>query len=284
MIFEYRILEDQALIDYLNHYRLSRAKIYNLFLEGRIKLNGNPCNRNSKLKKGDTIQIELDEEIDFPTLDKKLDIIYEDPYLLIVNKPNNIIVHPDDKSKNGSLCNVVANYYKNKGYHLHVRYAHRLDIETTGIIIFCKDILTMAYMNYIISTHEIKRYYRALASGRFKDSEGTINAPIGEDRHHNQRRRVSKTGQEAITHYRVIEERKDYSLVEVLLETGRTHQIRVHFKYIGHPLLGDELYGGSTRLIKRVALHSYRLEFIHPVTNEKITLVKKLPFDMAKLV
>ena len=284
MTFNYEVLEDQALIDYLSFYKLSRSKIYTLFLEHRIKLNGNDCHRNSKIKKGDIISIQLDEEIDFPILDKKLDIVYEDDYLLIVNKPNNIIVHPDDKSKNGSLCSVVANYYKHKGYDLHIRYAHRLDIETTGIIIFCKDILTMAYMNYIISTHEIKRYYRCLATGRFKERVGTIDAPIGEDRHHKQRRRVSKTGQSAITHYQVISEYKDYSLVEVLLETGRTHQIRVHFKHINHPLLGDTLYGGFNKLIKRVALHSYRLEFIHPVTREKIELVKKLPFDMAKLV
>lgn len=236
------------------------------------------------MKKGDILSISLNEEIDFPISNRKLNIIYEDDYLLIVNKPSNIIVHPDDKSKAGSLCSDVANYYKHKGYKLHIRYAHRLDIETTGIIIFCKDILTMAYMNHIISTHEIKRYYRCFIRGKMKDRIGTINLPIGEDRHHNQRRRVSKTGQEAITHYEVIKEYKDYSLLEVLLETGRTHQIRVHFSHLNHPLLGDALYGGDKKLISRVALHSYRLEFIHPVTNEKITLVKELPYDMKKLM
>ncbi len=283
MTFDYLIQEECLLIDYLNSFKLGKTKIYTLFLEKRIKLNGMDCHRQSKLSANDIISITLDEEIDFNCDNKKLDIIYEDDYLLIINKPNNIIVHPDDKNKNGSLCNIVANYYKNKGYNLHVRYAHRLDIETTGIVIFCKDILTMAYMNHIISTHEIKRYYRAFVTGKLKDKKGTINLPIGEDRHHKQRRRVSKTGQAAVTHYKVIKEYKDYSLLEILLETGRTHQIRVHFSHIGHPLLGDELYGGDKKKINRVALHSYKVEFIHPVTKKIVSLVKKLSFDMKKL-
>ena len=131
MVFKYKILTNTTLIDYLNHYKLGKSKIYTLFLEKRIKLNGEDCKREASLRPGDIISIELDEEIDFPIDNKKLDIIYEDDYLLIINKPANMIVHPDDKSKGGSLCSVVANYYKNKGYKLHVRYAHRLDIDTT---------------------------------------------------------------------------------------------------------------------------------------------------------
>lgn len=284
MIFNYPILNDSTVIDFLNDCYLSKSKIYTLFLEKNIKLNNQDCKRESIIKKGDIISILEDEKIDFICENKKLDIIYEDDYLLIINKPSNIIVHPDSKDKTGSLCNIVANYYKNKGYNISVKYAHRLDIDTTGIIIFCKDMLTMSYMNHIISLHEIKRYYRCLASNKFKDKTGTINLPIGEDRHHKSRRRVSKTGQHAITHYEVIKSYKNYSLVSVLLETGRTHQIRVHFSYMNHPLLGDELYGGDMSRINRVALHSYMVEFIHPITKETISLTKSLPFDMKKLV
>lgn len=284
MIFKYKSLKDQSILEFLNSYHLSKSKIYTLFLDKRILINDKECKRDDKINKDDIVSIIENEEIDFIPENKKLDIIYEDDYLLIVNKPSNIIVHPDDKKKLGSMCNIVANYYKNKGYDLSVKYAHRLDIDTTGILIFCKDMLTMAYMNYHISLHNVKRTYECLCEGIFKDKKGIINLPIGEDRHHKQRRRVSKTGQAAITHYEVIKELKNYSLVSVILETGRTHQIRVHLSHIGHSLLGDELYFGNKRQIKRVALHSYMVEFIHPVTNELIKLVKKLPFDMQNLV
>jgi len=284
MRFNYPALRDERVIDFLNHFHLSKSKIYTLFLEKNILVNDAPCKRESLLKKGDIVSIIENEEIDFLCENKKLDIIYEDDYFLIVNKPKNIIVHPDNKDKGGSLCSVVANYYKNKGYDLSVKYAHRLDIDTTGIIIFCKDMLTMAYMNYYISIHEVKRYYRAFVGGILKNKEGIINFPIGENRHHKSRRRVSKTGQDAITEYKVIKEFKGYSLVEILLQTGRTHQIRVHFSHIGHPLLGDELYRGDISCFKRVALHSYRLEFTHPVTKQSVSIVKELPFDMKELL
>jgi 23S rRNA pseudouridine1911/1915/1917 synthase len=232
----------------------------------------------------DIVSITENEEIDFLPDNKKLDIIFEDDYLLIVNKPSGLIVHPDDKSKNGTLCNIVSNYYFKKGYDLSVKYAHRIDIDTSGIIIFSKDMLTQAYMNNIISTHTLERYYICLASGSFKDKKGTINLPIGEDRHHKSRRRVSKTGQNAITHYEVIKEYNGFSKLLVKLQTGRTHQIRVHMSHIGHPLLGDELYGGSLKKIKRVALHSYLVRFNHPVTGEKIELKKEMPYDLKKIL
>ena len=151
-----------------------------------------------------------------------------------------------------------------------------------GIVIFSKDMLTASYMNYIISNHTLNRYYLCYVSGKLKNKKGKIDAPIGEDRHHKSRRRVSKTGQPAVTNYEVLEE-KGYSKLLVKLETGRTHQIRVHLSYIGHPLLGDELYFGDLSKIKRVALHSYKVDFIHPVNFTKIELTKDVPFDMKKL-
>ncbi|MGM9970230.1 MAG: RluA family pseudouridine synthase [Anaeroplasma sp.] len=283
MIFNYKIYQDILVLDYLNSFYLSKSKINNLFINKEIKINGNDCSRKSLLKKGDTLSIIENENIDFLPEKKKLNILYEDDYLLIINKPANILVHPDSKDKKGTLCNIVAEYYKNKNYNISVKYAHRLDIDTTGIIVFCKDMLSMSYMNHYISTHEVNRYYLAFIGGRLNTKKGIIDFPIGEDRHHNSRRRVSKTGKEAITHYEVLNEFKDYSLVKIKLETGRTHQIRVHFSHIGHPLLGDELYGGNKKLIKRVALHSYKLNFIHPITKKMIDIEKDLPYDMRLL-
>lgn len=284
MIFKYdsKQFVGSSIIEFLNHFHLGKSKIYTLFLDKLIKVNDNDVNRNYIIKENDIITLIEDEENDFKPDDKKLNIIYEDDYLLIINKPSGIIVHPDDKTKNNTLCNIVANYYKNKGYNISVKYAHRLDIDTSGIIIFTKDMLTSSYMNYIISNHTLNRYYLCYVSGKLKNKKGVINAPIGEDRHHKSRRRVSKTGQVAITNYEVIEE-KTYSKLLVKLETGRTHQIRVHLSHIGHPLLGDELYSGDMSKIKRVALHSYKVDFIHPVTNKKIELVKDVPFDLKKL-
>ena len=271
-----------TLREYLLHFHLGKPKIYSLINDGNISRNGVVLKERDVLALNDVLIIDVKEEIDFIPDVKKLDVVFEDEYFLFVNKPKNIIVHPDDKNKNGTMCNIVSYYYQNKGIEASVKYAHRLDTDTTGILMFAKDVLSSAYLHHIISTHELKRTYLCLCDGKFKKSKDTIDLPIGEDRHHNQRRRVSKTGQSAVTHYEVIKEYKNYSLVKVNLETGRTHQIRVHMSHIGHPLVGDELYGSKIK--GRVMLHSYQVEFIHPVTNEKVIIKKDIPFDMKCMV
>ena len=273
-----------SLIQFFNEFNLGKPKIHNIFNDKMLLVNGEYKNRNYILKENDILEIEYIEQRDFEPLSRKLDVVYEDDYLLIVNKPSNILVHPDDKSKNGTMVNVVSYYYQNKDLDLSIKYAHRLDIDTTGLLIFVKDSLTKAKIDSLISTHELKRYYLCLVEGKIKNKKGTINAPIGMDRHHKQRRRISNTGQEAITHYEVLKEFKKYSLVKVILETGRTHQIRVHMSSIGHPLLGDELYGCKLQGYKRFMLHSHEVDFIHPITGERINVIKKLPFDMETLV
>jgi len=283
MIFNYYPNRKISLIDYLKGFFVSKSKIYTLFLEEKIQINGQKANNRSMLYKNDVVSIILEEKIDYKPVYAPLDIVYEDDYLLIINKPKGIIIHDDDKNKTTSLCNIVAGYYHNKGYDINVRFAHRLDYDTTGIIIFCKDILTMSYMNHYISTHEVVREYRAFIKGKLKNNEGTINLPIASDRHIANKMRVSNTGKEAISHYKVIKNYKDYSLLSVILETGRTHQIRVHFSHIGHPLLGDTLYGGDKRLIDRVALHSFSVSFYHPILDENMYLKCELPNDMMGL-
>ena len=283
MIFNYKVFKNSTIREFLIGFHLAKSKIYNLFLEKKVLINNNIASDKDLVISGDIISIIQDEEIDYFPLNKKIDIIYEDDYLLIINKPKNIIIH-DDKNNTNSLSNMVANYYKEKGYNINVRFCHRLDYDTTGLIIYAKDILMHSYINYIISTHELNRYYYALVSGKFTTKEGTINLPIGDDRHNSKKKRVSKTGVEAITNYKVIKQYKDYSLVSLLLETGRTHQIRVHMAYMNHPLLGDLLYGGCDKYIDRVALHSYRVYFYHLALNKNINIEIDISDDMRRLL
>lgn len=280
MIFKYKILEDISLKDYLNSFFISKSKIYTLFLEKRIKINEELAKENSLLKKNDILTIDENQSIDYAFDNKSIDVVYEDDYLLVVNKPKGIIIHDDDKSKLNTLSNRVAKYYHDNNLDLNVRFAHRLDKDTTGLIIYAKDSLSFAYMNHYIENHQIKRYYLALVQGNFDKMSGRISKNIGRDRHNSKKFIITNKGKVAITNYNVLKNYQGYSLVKLLLETGRTHQIRLHMASIGHPLLGDELYGKKSNLIDRVALHSYRLEFIHPITKKEIIIECELPSDM----
>ena len=194
-----------------------------------------------------------------------------------------MIIHPDDKSKNGALVNLVANYFIKNNIKRKIRYVHRIDKETTGIVVFAKDFISEARLLKDIESHKLVRSYLAFVEGKFNNKKGTINAPIGQDRHKNNKMCVAKNGKEAITHYEVIEEYKEYSLVKFTLETGRTHQIRVHSTYINHPLLGDVMYGGDYQYINRVALHSFEVSFTHPISKKLINVKCELPEDMKKI-
>ncbi len=282
----YWLTEDQSVLSYLQSFGVAPSKIHRLFAEGRLTVNHKEPVRslNQPLKKGDLLTVDTAEHRDFLPDEKKLDILYEDDYLLIVNKPAHILVHPDDKSKRGTLCNIVSFYYQNKGYDYSIKYAHRLDTDTSGILLFAKDMLCAAKLNQLIATHTLKRNYLCFTEGLWQKKCGTIDLPIGMDRHHNQRRRISKTGKKAVTHYEVLKEFGDYSLLKVTLKTGRTHQIRVHMKAMNHPILGDELYGGNLKKAPRLCLHSYEVMFDHPVTKQPIHLKKELPFDLKQLM
>lgn len=275
------IFDNRKVSDFFAFYHLSKNKSRNI---KSILINNKAASLHTKLKTKDILSVGVEEEIDFEPLDKKLDIIYEDDYLLIINKPKGIIVHPDDKKKTGTLVNIVANYFKQKGINRNVRYIHRIDTDTTGLIMFAKDMITSSYFNYLFSKHEVKRTYLAIVCGKPKDKSGIIDANIGEDRHHNQRRRVSKTGQVAITEYEVLKEISRYSLVKLNLQTGRTHQIRVHMKYLGCPLAGDLLYEGSMKHINRAALHSHKLDFKLPYSFLDMHLECKIPSDMMDVI
>lgn len=279
-----KTFSNKTIKEYLKANNVGRGRVESIRVNKSSYINSEYRNIESKLSEGDELVFTFDEEIDFVCDDIDLDVVYEDDYLLLVNKPANIIIHPDDKSKSNTLVNIVANYYKKNNINRQVRFLHRIDKETTGLILFAKDFLSEAILLKDIEQHKVDRKYIALVEGRFAKKSGEINAPIKQDRHKNGKMCVYKDGKEAISNYKVIQEFKDFSMVEFTLKTGRTHQIRVHSSYINHPLLGDVLYGGNMYYIDRVALHSYKVSFIHPISKKSVDISIDLPLDFKNVI
>lgn len=274
--------EGKTVYEFLSSFHLGKEKIKLYSKPGHILVNGRQEEINYLLKKDDKLELKDDLTLDIIPLNKKLNIIYEDDCLLIVNKPRNILIHSDGNLNNSNtLSNVVANYYKNKGLDIPVRYIHRLDKDTTGIVIFAKDPLTEAYLDDLIDKRILHRDYLAFVEGSL-EKDIVINKPIGRDRHVNNKYRISNTGKEAVTTVKVVKKYKKYTLVRLSLKTGRTHQIRVHMASISHPLCGDTLYGGSLKYIDRPALHSYYVKF-NDIFGREIEITQKLPFDMEQM-
>ncbi len=270
--------------DYLLKLGLGKAKIHELYMNKLVKIDGVVSNFHEKINPKSKIEINLTslEKIDFEPFEKELDVVYEDDYILIVNKPKNMIIYPGDNEKD-TLSNVVANYYLKTNQNCSVRYIHRIDKDTTGLVIFTKDILTNAIMDQMLRENKIKRTYLAYVYGRLKERKGTIKLAIGKDRHEKNKYMVVKDGELAITSYEEIGHNNLYSWLKVNLETGKTHQIRVHFSSLNHPLLGDVLYGGAKTFISRPALHSIEVEFIHPYTKEYLKIECPYPDDFKSL-
>jgi len=214
----------------------------------------------------------------------ELNILYEDDFTLVVNKPPGVEVHPSVKGQGGTLAHAVAAYYDMTNQACRVRHIHRLDKDTTGPVLYAKNELAHYVFDQAMREKGIERVYVALAEGVIKDNKGVIDAPIGQDRHHSTRRRVSETGERAVTRYEVVERFADHTLVRLRLETGRTHQIRVHLSHIGHPIAGDGLYGGHRPLMHRQALHGEKLVWPHPWTGEPMSVRASLPDDFAAVL
>jgi 23S rRNA pseudouridine1911/1915/1917 synthase len=224
-----------------------------------------------------------EESSDFAPEWKSLDILYEDDFCLVVNKPAGMPVHPSGEGQTGTLANALTLYYASTGQSCRIRHIHRLDKDTSGPVLYAKNELAQLRLDEDMRLKKIRRGYLAWVRGQLSESGGTLNFPIGKDRHHNKRRRVSPSGQPAVTHYEVVERFRNATRLRLYLETGRTHQIRVHLSHIGHPLLGDRLYGGPGDRIGRQALHGETLEFIHPWTGEEIRTVCPWPEDLKEL-
>ncbi|MDF2668397.1 MAG: pseudouridine synthase [Paenibacillus sp.] len=213
-----------------------------------------------------------------------LNILYEDDFCLVVSKPAGMPVHPTESGGSGSLANAVAAYYEATGQRVAVRHIHRLDADTTGPVLYAKNAYAQTRLDEAMRLKQIHRAYLALVKGSVQSEKGTITAAIGRDRHHSIRRRVSPGGDQAVTYYNVLERFSEATLLGVQLETGRTHQIRVHMSHIGHPLLGDSLYGGPTQWFNRQALHGESLTFAHPYTQEMIEIRCPIPADIQSLL
>ncbi len=246
-----------------------------------VLVNGTPTRLVDKVCEGDEIAVFIPEKTEPPQLlEMELDIIYEDDDLLVINKPAGISVHPTYNHPNGTLSNAVANYLiKNGGTPSAARAVGRLDKVTSGVIIFAKHSVAASLLN-----GELDKTYYAVVHDILTGS-GTVNAPIHRPDSTKTVRAVGDGGDEAITHWQSVENCGDLTLVQIKTETGRTHQIRVHLSYIGHPLAGDEMYGGSSECgINRAALHCAEISIMHPVTKENMTFSAPLPEDMKNII
>lgn len=253
----------------------------------KIYLNGNVTSVNHPVLENDLIECYLDYEEDnsniVPT-EMPLNIIYEDKAYIVVNKPAGIPVHPSMDHYADSLSNGIAFYFNQIGLKKKIRPVNRLDKDTSGIVIFAKNEYTQECLVRQMKSKEFIKKYIAVVTGSLDNFEGTINAPIARKEGSIIERCVSETGDIAITHYKVLKRKTDFDIVECILETGRTHQIRVHFAYLGHSLLSDTLYGTSSSLINRQALHAYEVEFTHPLSKKKVKYITTVPEDLNKLM
>lgn len=253
----------------------------------KIYLNGDVTSVNHPVLENDLIECYLDYEEDnsniIPT-EMPLNIIYEDEAYIVVNKPAGIPVHPSMDHYTDSLSNGIAFYFNQIALKKKIRPVNRLDKDTSGIVIFAKNEYIQECLVRQMKSKEFIKKYIAVVNGNLDNLEGTINAPIARKEGSIIERCVSETGDIAITHYKVLKRKTDFDIVECILETGRTHQIRVHFAYLGHSLLSDTLYGTSSSLINRQALHAYEVEFTHPLSKKKVKYIATVPEDLNKLM
>lgn len=255
--------------------------------EEGIKRNGVWAYTKERLEAGDvleTVFVEEDSSENILAVEMPLDILYEDEDLLVVNKPSDTPIHPSQGNYDNSLANGVKYYYEQQGVNFVFRCINRLDRDTTGLVVIAKNMLSGAALNQAMVNREIHRTYLAVVKGALPES-GTIDFPIARKDGSTVERCVDfENGERAVTHFECLEQNETYSLAKIWLETGRTHQIRVHMNYIGHPLPGDFLYHNDRSEIGRQALHSWRLEFHHPVTGKRMEFEQPLPEDMRNLL
>ncbi len=270
---------NQILVNEFNISARLRSKLIRLKC---IYKNSAVADTRDYVSTGDIITISFDYNEDnsniVPTK-MALDIIYEDSWLIVVNKPAGIPVHPSILHYTDSLSNGIRFYFDSIGLKKKIRLVNRLDLNTSGLVVFAKCEYIQEQLSTQMQTDDFKKEYICLVEGHLNEKSGIIDLPISREFGSIIERCVSPDGQKSITKFTVLKEFDNYSLVQCILKTGRTHQIRVHFSYIGHPLLGDTLYGNSSNLINRQALHSYRISFIHPVTKHVLSFEAPVPED-----
>jgi len=278
-MFHYEINEDNLTIEELlrNHWRLGKKLVHELRMSKAITtVNDEPVQWKASLQSGTILKFSfpIPSSNYQPTPVCAIDIIYEDDHCLIVSKPKGMSTHPNDARDTHTCMNHVMAHIKKQG-GVYAEHVHRLDRGTQGLLLVAKHPLAKSIFDRMIEEKSIIRTYAAEVQGNLQASTGTITEPIGKDRHHATRRVVSKTGQRAVTHYEVVARYKSSCIVHLILETGRTHQIRVHLAYIGHPIIGDTMYGARETASGDYELHAIQLEFEHPFLNKQIVVKDK---------
>ena len=270
---------------------LTRSAIQKLIDNKSILVNSAAVSKNYKLKENDLITINFPEPVKLDVLPQNIpiDIIYEDDELLVVNKPKGMVVHPAAGNPDCTLVNALL-------YHCDGRLSsingvirpgivHRIDKNTSGLLIIAKTDYSHNFLAEQIKDHSFTREYQAVVCGRFKEFKGTINEPIGRNKYDRKKMCVTEhNSKDAVTHYEVIDDFGQFSLLKFTLETGRTHQIRVHSAYIGHPVYGDDVYGKAVKGVDGQCLHAKKIGFIHPLTNEYVEFDSELPDYFTKII
>lgn len=263
----------------------SRVAIQRLIANNKIRVNGKSTKPSYKVQIGDKIEVEeeIPVEVSLKPQNIPLDIIFEDKDIIVVNKPKGMVVHPANGNPDGTLVNAIMAICKDSlsgiGGEIRPGIVHRLDKDTSGIMVIAKNDKAHINISNQIKEHKVKKTYIALVRGVIPENEATINMPIGRSKKDRKKMAVTKNGKNAITHFKVLKRYNKYTLLQVNIETGRTHQIRVHLSQIGYPIIGDEVYsnGKNEWNIKGQCLHAKSLEFVHPITQEKMYFEAKMP-------
>ena len=268
---------------------LTRAKVQSLIKTGNILVNGKSVKNSYKVNDGDEIDITyVEEDLDVKGEDIPLNIVYEDEDVLVINKESGMVVHPSLGNTSGTLVNALINYSKLSTINGDFRpgIVHRIDKDTSGLLVVAKNDKAHLFLSDELKEHKIKRKYVALVHGVIKFDKGTVDAPIGRDKNDRKKMAVtSDNSKEAITHFRVIDRYKNTTLIECELETGRTHQIRVHMKYIEHPIVNDPVYSRDKNIDGfGQMLHAKEISFIHPKTKKEMTFTCDVPEEFDKIL